>query len=882
MNNGGTMNVRVHTGLRLFAVAGLLISLLLSALVPWSKVWAAGEVFTGGSAVNGVIGSDIEITDLQIGGTGNDTLPVNLYVSSGSLEMGTSTGLTFVGSSSGQNLQFSGTRSNINAALATLVYTPALPGAVTIEAALVTDDEVYNPLNGHVYKVVNEDEGITWDDAYTDANALERYGADGYLVTITSEEEDQFLVERLSDDGWMGASDIEDDGDWKWINGPEEDTSFWSGVVDGVPIGESYVNWRPSQPDNADDNEHCGQIVVDGGSTGWNDLPCDSELDYYVVEFGDDEPLDLATDTITVNVTGAEQTIESCDDWMTLADDEETNRLDTITLTDDIDCDGESVYGLYDEDQPFEGIFDGNGHTIRNVSISDDIEDMGLFNYAINATFRDITLENIVIEGGEDVGALVGDVRNSLIENIMINNVELSAEDGYIGALSGNMEAEEGGTMTVRKVGATGYVFSEDSNAGGLIGWAGAWGGGTLLIEQVYSEVDVEVEDENDDIGGLLGELDADTYDSDENSTSTLQDAYAWGEVYAPDSEDVGGLIGQVDVEPEDTDAIITIQRTYASGDVTGYYGAGGLLGIVEEMPENGMVNVRDSFAKGAVAADYIGSDTGGLIGRYENEGAAIVSTNNYYDQAGTGQEVCDNEGSLNGCTAVNTSGTDSNYFINNNARQPMASWNFSTIWMTNPGIPPIFRGVPYPNDDGDNVSNLVENNAPNDGDANNDGTPDSEQPNVSSFANSVSGHYTTVAVGEDCILTEVAVATESSKSAQDAGYNYNTGLVNFTADCGTPGYTTTVELFVYGANAAGLVLRKYNPNTNAYFGVTGSTLTNVTIGSQSAVKTVYQIVDGGTLDIDATANGIIVDPVGLASATVSAPNTGFGITKQN
>lgn len=99
---------------------------------------------------------------------------------------------------------------------------------------------------------------------------------------------------------------------------------------------------------------------------------------------------------------------------------------------------------------------------------------------------------------------------------------------------------------------------------------------------------------------------------------------------------------------------------------------------------------------------------------------------------------------------------------------------------------------------------------------------------------------------------------------------------MNFTLDCGAPGFTADITQYYYGATAADLILRKYNATTHTYTTVTGATVAQATLAGQSAAQATYQITDGQALDQDATANGIIVDPAGLAQA-IGAPNTGLG-----
>jgi DNA-binding beta-propeller fold protein YncE len=121
-----------------------------------------------------------------------------------------------------------------------------------------------------------------------------------------------------------------------------------------------------------------------------------------------------------------------------------------------------------------------------------------------------------------------------------------------------------------------------------------------------------------------------------------------------------------------------------------------------------------------------------------------------------------------------------------------------------------------------------------------------------------------------------------SSPTSTDSGYSYPVGLMSYTLDCGTDGYTATVTQYFYGNYvAANYIERKYDPTTKTYETIPGAVLSNAEVNGQSALKIIYQITDGGPLDQDGIANGVIVDPSGpaLKAAIVpSAPDTGFGV----
>ena len=121
--------------------------------------------------------------------------------------MTTTTGLTFTGSSSGQRLYFSGTLTDVNAALATLQYTHSSAGTFTLEASIIGAGQIYDPSTQHMYEVVNNGGPITATAARSAATARTINGVSGYLANITSSEENAFVAARITQDGWFGASD---------------------------------------------------------------------------------------------------------------------------------------------------------------------------------------------------------------------------------------------------------------------------------------------------------------------------------------------------------------------------------------------------------------------------------------------------------------------------------------------------------------------------------------------------------------------------------------------------------------------------------------------------------------------------------------------------
>lgn len=178
---------------------------------------------------------------------------------------------------------------------------------------------------------------------------------------------------------------------------------------------------------------------------------------------------------------------------------------------------------------------------------------------------------------------------------------------------------------------------------------------------------------------------------------------------------------------------------------------------------------------------------------------------------------------------------------------------------------------------DSDGSADAVEDVAPNGGDANNDGTADRLQPTVTSFEIDSTGIYETL-VTQGCSENgTVASVDVASLSGRDSGRIYPYGLVDFSLNC-SRGDTVTVTKYIFvNDQPTSYVLRKYNPGTGEYADVAGSTIATQTVGSSSALVSTYSITDGGQYDDDGQANGIIIDPVGLAtSASLAATGDNF------
>jgi len=122
-----------------------------------------------------------------------------------------------------------------------LVETPVTQGALT--------DRTFR---GHRYRLVEKH--VTWEEARDACIAV-----GGHLVIIETEDEARFVASLVPEDGrwdrfWLGASDAEVEGDWRWL--------------DGTKV--AYADWATNEPNDGGGIQDCGCIVA--ATKKWDDV----------------------------------------------------------------------------------------------------------------------------------------------------------------------------------------------------------------------------------------------------------------------------------------------------------------------------------------------------------------------------------------------------------------------------------------------------------------------------------------------------------------------------------------------------------------------------------------------------------------------------------
>ena len=548
-----------------------------------------------------------------ISGFGADqTISLTLTLDSGTMFFNTaaSTASLISLTNPGSTLFIQGTQEQIATAFSAISFNNSCGGAIDLTGTVESGGGILNTYNGHYYRLVQE--GVSFAEAKTRASNLTfdgtPSGTPGYLATITSAGENDFLFTVMGGSGqnaWIGGSDEETEGDWKWITGPEAGTSFFSGVWgNGGPVNGEFSGWNPGEP-----NQFFGEDPVMQedyaevyGSGYWNDIPSEpGRNNYFVVEWGG-----MPGDNFTTAVSISDAESLPAQSPFAAGDGSEASPYEVSTIaelakvgecsgdgvyfkqTADLDLTGQNVAPIGNQNKYFAGVYDGNGHKVEGV-LADSYGD-GLFGF-VGGGNRTV-IKNLTVKGGiamaDDsyAGIVAAQAYNTTFSNIDIEMTMLAEEyASYLGGLVGYTD-----NVLIQDVNVTGTMnlLSGSRRIGSVVGR-----GSFSQFENVSSSV-VITGGNSGRVGGIAGQL---------YNESSLTDVTFTGSINIPDSYQIGGLVGLFDYS--------TILRSSSTGAITSDFGysIGGLVG------EGYDLNINQSLAAGAVNGGS-GTEVGGLIGQ--------------------------------------------------------------------------------------------------------------------------------------------------------------------------------------------------------------------------------------------------------------------------
>ena len=324
----------------------------------------------------------------------------------------------------------------------------------------------FNPNNQSFYRYISSSK-IKWDKALSDAESKKLFGENGHLVTITSGSENTFTANKINASNvWIAASDIDLEGTWKWMAGPEKGQvmryyvggvkkgsncyymngeyvigyNYWDSPEDQTRT-KSYENWNSKEPNNGEQNcfiqginqvqyseprspyrggEHWAVTNWESSRGLWNDLPIEGgsgsrTISGYIAEFSNpsggwdsvNHP-DLARNAVGISVVDCKSTsdLTDIDYYKITGNDKDNNSSSQPQTFAAIKLKGDgSIATIIDDicsDDPL--------HRFKGTAIDDSITG-GSRNDTIDAGNGDDTIEgsqgNDQLTGGSGVDQFV-------------------------------------------------------------------------------------------------------------------------------------------------------------------------------------------------------------------------------------------------------------------------------------------------------------------------------------------------------------------------------------------------------------------------------------------------------------------------------------------
>lgn len=279
----------------------------------------------------------------------------------------------------------------------------------------------------------------------------------------------------------------------------------------------------------------------------------------------------------------------------------------TIKLMNDIEMTEEWVVPIgSSKTHPFAGIFDGNGHTISNIHLSDSSDsNLGVFGY-VTGEIRNLNVTGFIETNGNQVGGIAG----TLAENAVISNCSSSMNltgTSKVGGIAGENLAG-----TISGCSNSGSIRGK-IRIGGIVGE-----NRDGRVKQCLNEGTIRSTNYGFGTygtGGIAGRS--------VSQNALITESCNLGKILSS-NECTGGIVGYCSARGS------TVSACSNLGEVSGNKQHGAVGGIIGSISQNGVI-LKNSYNAGQIKN---GTSIGGVIGKFSAERHEELSEfvhNNYY-----------------------------------------------------------------------------------------------------------------------------------------------------------------------------------------------------------------------------------------------------------
>lgn len=252
----------------------------------------------------------------------------------------------------------------------------------------------------------------------------------------------------------------------------------------------------------------------------------------------------------------------------------------------------------------FDGILDGQGHSIIGLYLSGDEPQVGLFGALGNATVQNLNLSYTYAEGSKQVGILAGSIiasKTAEINGIHVNGKLSATSTG--GGLVGSIQSTGIGKVNLTDCSFTGSIDG-DTDMGGIIGKTDGISGSINLTDcMVNGKITADLR-----AGGIIGNLAGAVH----QLTACKNNASLQG------SEETGGIVGFIDPSV----SACVLDNCLNGGTIFSVNMAGGIVGSIQTSSGTNSLDILNCRNIGEVHASV---SIGGIVGQALLSGTEVV-----------------------------------------------------------------------------------------------------------------------------------------------------------------------------------------------------------------------------------------------------------------
>ena len=302
-------------------------------------------------------------------------------------------------------------------------WTDAVKAGVTVAKSKIVVTNVYDQFSAYDNAIVATAEPKTMTFAMNTIPTEELEVDVDRDGTIANTEKFKYLALNYLLVGDAGTEKSLTDVEFVWENSDASKTNNPTTHFKNIPVQRNY---RTNIIGKLLTNPATFNIVIDADFI-------DSPEDDYIVSVWDGE----SATTPVADADGVYR-ISSAEELVGMMNDSKypnCNNYQNVVLESYIDFGGNTISGFGDDSGFFDGVFDGQGHSISNFKIdaTNRTYYAGLFNQVsqysgTNTVIKNLIVKNATVAGTSQVGVIVGGMNgNTIVENCKVYNSTVKA-----------------------------------------------------------------------------------------------------------------------------------------------------------------------------------------------------------------------------------------------------------------------------------------------------------------------------------------------------------------------------------------------------------------------------------------------------------------------